>query len=386
MFDYAAYAQKLREEIHMYPEIGFDLPRTLAVVRRELEDMGIPYTEKYGKSSIVATINEEKKHFTIGLRADMDALPIQEATDVPYKSRIDGQMHACGHDAHTAILLAAARKLMSMKDQINCRIKLLFTPAEEYIEPGCKQMVENGVMDDIDCCVGQHTNTDQNVGKISILPGGMGANSMGFTVDFYGKTAHACGQHKGTDAIMIAVQAITALEIMNAKEIAPQKPRLLNIGSIHGGNTNNVICDHVSIFGSCRAWEDSVSQYMERRIQEICQGIAAMNGGRAEYKQVKFLPYRINHPVMAERVRETAKKVVGEENIVTPNRNLGGEDFGFLSREKPCMFFMFGIKPPEAEKIAPGHNDHFDVDPRCYPYAIDMFVQFVLDNMDGIQF
>ena len=199
MFDYAAYARQLREEIHMYPEIGFDLPKTLAVVRRELDAMGIPYTDKFGRSSIVATINGEKDGFTIGLRADMDALPIQEANDVPYRSRHDGIMHACGHDAHTAMLLATARKLTDMKDRLHCRVKLLFTPAEEYIEPGCKQMAENGVMDDIDCAIALHVKSDLNVGCISMNAGNQGANSMGFTVDFYGKTAHAGAQQRGKE-------------------------------------------------------------------------------------------------------------------------------------------------------------------------------------------
>ena len=160
MIDYASYVRDLRRQIHKYPEIGFDLPKTLALVKGELEKWGIPYTEKYGKSSVVATINEEKAGFTIGIRADMDALPIQEEHSYEYASQHPGIMHACGHDAHTAILIATARRLQEMKDHINCRVKLLFTPAEEYIEPGCKAMAEDGVMDDIDIIVALHVDKD----------------------------------------------------------------------------------------------------------------------------------------------------------------------------------------------------------------------------------
>ena len=147
---YACYANQIRQEIHRNPEIGYDLRNTLGVIRRELSKMGIPYTEKFGKSSIVGVINPEQSGFTIGIRADMDALPIQEQTQAAYASAIDGVMHACGHDVHTAILLATAKKLQDMQEQINCCVKLLFTPAEEYAPPGCQLMAEDGVMEDLE--------------------------------------------------------------------------------------------------------------------------------------------------------------------------------------------------------------------------------------------
>ena len=158
------YIVKIRRELHEYPELEFDLPRTVALVKRELDSFGIEYTEKYGKSSIVATLNPEKSHFTIGIRADMDALPIKEATDLPFKSKIDGQMHACGHDAHTAILLDTCRRLCEMKDKIDCRVKFIFQAAEEYPPSGARLMVADGVMDDIDCVIGLHVNTDYEAG------------------------------------------------------------------------------------------------------------------------------------------------------------------------------------------------------------------------------
>ena len=385
MTDYASYAKELRRQLHMYPEIGFDLPKTLALVKGELEKWGIPYTEKYGKSSVVATINEEKSGFTIGIRADMDALPIQEQHTYAFASRHAGIMHACGHDAHTAILIATGRRLQEMREQINCRVKLLFTPAEEYMEPGCKQMAENGVMDDIDCIVALHVDKDFPVGTVGINEGGQGGNSMGFTVDFYGTASHAAQQHRGKDAIAMAMEAYMAMEMMAMKEVNPVEPRLLNIGSIHGGNTNNILCDHCSMFGSSRTHDDAVSQYMIDRIREICEGIAACNGGRAEVKVVKFLPYVINDPTVCEKVRCTARKVLGEENIRTrENRTLGGEDFSFLCRKKPGMMFRLGSAGENPDTHAAGHSVRFDIDEGCLQVGVDMFTQFVLDNMNGL--
>ncbi len=386
MFDYAAYARNLREELHRIPEIGFDLPKTLAVVHRELEAMGLEHTDKYGPSSVVAYINPGMP-FTIGLRADMDALPIQEENDVPYKSTHEGISHACGHDSHTAILLAIAKQLTDRKDELKCTVKLMFTPAEEYEKPGCKILAENGIMDDVDCAIAQHVTTDKTPGQFVLSDTDMGGNSMGFKVRFYGKSAHAVGQEKGKDAIVAAIETITAMQIMVAKEIHVSKPKVLNIGSFHGGNTNNVICDYVEIFGSCRAAEDSVSEYMERRLQEICKGMELTTGCKIEYEHVKFLPYRINNPVLYKRVKETAEKLVGAENVFRPTRRgLGGEDFGYLTRKKPCLFVNFGVKEPTAKKGIPVHTTKFDIHPDSYAAPIELVTTFVFENMNGIEF
>lgn len=386
MTDYASYARQLRRQLHMYPEIGFDLPKTLTLVKRELEKWGICYTEKFGKSSVVATINEEKKAFTIGIRADMDALPIEEQHTYEYASRHDGMMHACGHDAHTAILLATGRRLQDMKEQLHCRVKLLFTPAEEYMEPGCKQMAENGVMDDIDCIISLHVDGEFPAGTVAIDAGGQGGNSMGFTAEFYGTATHAAQQQKGKDAIAMAVEAYMAMEMMAMKEVDPVEPRLLNIGSIHGGNTNNILCDYCKMFGSSRTHSDAVSRYLIDRIQQICEGIAQANGGRAEVKIVKFLPYVINDERITQRVHASAAKIFGEERIGhRTKRTLGGEDFSFLCRKKPGMMFRLGSSGENPDTHAALHSVNFDIDETCLQVGIDLFTQFVLDNMDGIE-
>jgi amidohydrolase len=213
----------------------------------------------------------------------------------------------------------------------------------------------------------------------------LGANSMGFKVRFYGLSAHAASQQKGKDAILMAVEAITAMEFMAAKEVKVNDARLLNIGSIHGGKTNNVICDFVEIFGSCRAHTDAVSDFMERRIQEICQGVALVSGGRVEYERLKFLPYRVQSVILHEKARETALRVLGEENVIRPaNRGLGGEDFGYLSRQKPCYFTFFGCKPGE-ESVPPVHNSKFYLPAESMIAPINYTIRFVLDNMHGIE-
>lgn len=253
------------------------------------------------------------------------------------------------------------------------------------MEPGCKGMAEDGVMDDIDIIISLHVDKDFPVGTIGINEGGQGGNSMGFTVDFYGTASHAAQQHRGKDAIAMAMEAYMAMEMMAMKEVNPVEPRLLNIGSIHGGNTNNILCDHCSMFGSSRTHSDEVSQYMIDRIKEICEGIAACNGGRAEVKVVKFLPYVINDPAVCALVRRTAEKVLGPERIGRrEKRTLGGEDFSFLCRRKPGMMFRLGSAGENPDTHTANHSVTFDIDEACLMVGVDMFTQFVLDNMNGL--
>ena len=386
MFDYFSYAKEIRRELHEFPEIGFDLPKTLALVRRELDKMGIPYTEKYGKSSIVATINPDKP-FTIALRADMDALPIKEETGLAFASKIDGQMHACGHDIHTANLLAAGRKLNDMRDSLNCCVKLLFTPAEEYKVPGCKLMVEDGVTDEFDCAVALHVDTTMNAGQVNIMSGGINANSMGIEVEFFGKGSHANSQQKGVDAIRMAVEAYMGLELMLAREVPSNEPSLLNIGTFNGGRANNVIADYAKITLSSRTQNDELTKFMEKRIKEICEKIAELNGGSAKVTVTKLLPYVDCNPIMTECMRQTAVKLLGEENILPRKRTMGGEDFSFISRKKPSVMFRLGVgKDVEKIPTAPLHSPNFLVDENCLKYSIDLFVNFVKDYQNGITF
>lgn len=380
-----SYVVDVRRRIHEYPEIGFDLPRTLKLIKTELDLFGIPYTEKYGKSSIVATLNEGKSNFTIGIRADMDALPIEEKTKVPFKSKIKGQMHACGHDAHTAILLDTARRLNDIKDKINCRVKFIFQPAEEYPPSGAMLMCKDGLMEDIDCVVALHVETKCNSGKIGILPGPQNGISNGFHLEFYGKSAHAARQEDGIDALAMAVKAYTAIEFMIAKEFPAQTMRIFNVGALHGGVANNVICNHASMNCTLRTWDEETDAKAIKRIKEIVSAIAKESGGRAKFIQDKYYPIVYNDKKITELVKGAAEKIVGIENIVTHVRSMGGEDFAYMAKEKPGCMFRLGIRNEDKECKYSAHQDKFKIDEDALSIGSDMFVQFVLDNMNGIR-
>ena len=377
------YLTKIRRELHEYPEIGFDLTKTLAIIRRELEAHGIEYTEKYGKSSIVATVNPECKGKTVGIRADIDALPITEDNDIPYKSKIDGAMHACGHDAHTAIALGAAIKLASMKESLGCRVKVLFQAAEEYPPSGAMLMTRDGVMEDIDEIISLHTDNDIPVGRIGIMPGDMNAISDGFVLTFRGKSAHAANQHKGIDAISMAVRAYSALEFMIAKEIDPREPVIFNVGTINGGSANNIIAPECSMYCTLRTFKNETAERVINKIKAICTSIAEIDGGSFEYQTKKHYPKVYNDLELTARVAAVAEKIVGKDNVVGKARGMGGEDFAYFANEKPGSMFRLGTRNESRGIIYGAHTARFDIDESALGIGLDIFVQFVLDATEG---
>ena len=375
----------MRRHLHANPELSGQEIQTRAYICEKLDGWSIPYRLCAKNLGVVADVGRGSP--CLALRVDTDALPVQEQTDLDFASRNPGVMHACGHDVHTANLLAVTRKLNDMRDQIRCRMKILFTPAEEYITPGCKLMAEDGVMDDIDCIIACHVNPSIDVGKIGVLAGGINANSMGVMVEFFGKSAHANAQQKGVDAIRMAVEAYMGIELVVAREVDSKVPCVLNVGSFNGGHTNNVVCDYAKLFISARTWDDELTAFLERRIREISQGVAQMAGGRAEVTVTKLLPYVYNHPVMVDKMRQVAKNLLGEENLMVPERSMGGEDFAFLSRRKPGVLVRLGVSNDyNPDTLCPLHNGGFDVDEKCFEVSIPLFVNFVLDNQDGITF
>ena len=378
------YIVSIRREIHEYPEIQYDLPRTLAVVKRELDAMGIAYTEKFGISSVVATLNEEKSQFTIGIRADMDALPLTEKTGLPYASKIEGKMHACGHDAHTAMLLGTIRALKSVKDELDCRVKFLFQPYEEGVR-GAAPMVEDGVMDDIDIIIGLHVENWLPTGSIGVCPGESMAASNPITVEFFGHTAHATLPHTGRDALAMAVDAYMGIQMMLTREIDPFKRIVCSIGALQAGTTHNVISDHAVMKISLRTYEVELNDFVERRINEICAAAAANLGGSYSYDGGMRAYPLINDPTISKVVLSSAAKVVGEDKIVTMPPKMSSEDFSQYLRKKPGVFIRLGTRNEEKGCVTLPHNNDFLIDEDAFEYGSKTCVQFVFDAMNGIK-
>lgn len=378
------YILSLRHELHEYPEIGFDLPKTISVVKRELENLGIAYTEKYGESSVVATINPEKSHFTIGIRADMDALLIEEKTDLPFKSKIQGQMHACGHDAHTAMLLGTAKALKAMEDKLACRVMLVFQPSEEGIRSGAGELVRGGLMNEIDVIIGMHVENWLETGTVGVCKGSSMASSRNLRIDFYGATAHATLPHTGVDALAAAVRTYNDIQYMLARELNPFAKYVFSIGKLEGGTTQNVIADHAYMLGTIRTFDMEVDSFLIRRIGEIAESCAKQIGARAEVSSSLKALVVYNNPYISDLVLNSAAKVVGAENIVHMPEKLSSEDFSQYLTQKPGVFIRLGTRNAEKGCTTLPHNNDFMIDEDAFPMGTDTCVQFVLDNMNGI--
>lgn len=370
---------RMRRELHRIPEIGKMLPKTQQYVIKELERLGIPYRCSEADSSIIADITGGKPGKTVALRADMDALTIQEANDVEYISVHEGCMHACGHDAHITMLLGAARILCRHKEELCGNVRLLFQTAEE-LSKGAQIMIEDGAMDGVDAVFGQHIGTIINkevpAGTIIAVPGCCMASFDRFIITVKGKGCHGSSPEKGVDPINIASHIVISLEEIIAREIAATKAAVTTIGSIHGGNVYNVIPEMVTIEGTIRALEEEVRQYQAKRIQEIACGVAETFGGAAEVEMDWGAPPVVNHDEMAKLALEAAEAVAGEDVIaVLPAPNMGGEDFAYYLQKAPGAFCFLSSSNPEKETDFPHHNPRFNIDEDVLYKGSALFVE-----------
>ena len=375
------YIIRIRRELHKVPELSFDLPETLKIIRRELDALGIPYTEELGKSSIVATLNEGVGNKTIGIRADTDALPIEELRESEFKSTHPGKMHACGHDAHTAMLLGTAKALKEMEKDIHCCVKFVFQASEEGVS-GANLLCEDGLMDDIDFITACHVVPNMKVGTIQSNKTCSNASSRGFRIKLTGRSCHVSKPQDGVDAIAMATRVYTGIQMMRAREIDPFESLIINIGEFHAGTANNIVPGYAEMTGTIRSLKNETDAYAYRRIQEIAESTAKEMGGSAEVVTYKFSPCLINDHAVVDMVFEAAEKIIGKENInYNKPISMGAEDFAYYTLKKPGAQFGIGICPADG-KFAPLHNGNFILNEDGLTTAPAIWVQIVLDQMD----
>ena len=374
------YIVKLYRELHQVPEIGFDLPKSAAIICRELDAIGVPYTTEIGKSCIIATLNDGVGNKTIAIRADYDALPIQEETGLCYASQHPGKMHACGHDAHAAMLLGTAKALKAMEKDIKCCVKFIFQSAEEILG-GAKSICDTGFMDSVDEIIACHINAEKMSGQFLINRTCNSACSRGFKLHLYGKSSHAAKPQAGVDAIAMAVRVYTDIQFMRAREINPIERVVIGVGAIHGGTTNNIVCDHVEMNVTVRTQSIEMDEHIFKRITQISESVAADMGGSTKLETYKYVPPLINDLDIADKLEAAAVKALGAENVFPKKEALGGEDFAYYTLLKPGAMFNTGILD-EGMPYVPAHNGKLVVSENSLEAAPKVFVQYVLDQME----
>ncbi len=374
------YIVNIYRELHQVPEIGFGLPKSAAIITRELDTIGIPYTTEIGQSCIIATLNEGVGSKTIAIRADYDALPIQEETGLCYASQHPGKMHACGHDAHAAMLLGTAKALKAMEKDIKCCVKFIFQSAEEILG-GAKSICDTGFMDGVDEIIACHINAEKMSNQFLINRTCNSACSRGFKLHLYGKSSHAAKPHTGVDAIAMAVRVYTDIQFMRAREINPIERVVIGVGAIHGGTTNNIVCDHVEMNVTVRTQSIQMDEHIYKRITQIAESVAADMGGSAKLETYKYVPPLINDLDIADKLEAAAAKVLGAENVLPNKEALGGEDFAYYTLHKPGAMFNTGILD-EGMPYVPAHNGKLVVSENSLEAAPKVFIQYVLDQME----
>ena len=370
----------MRRELHQIPETGGDLPKTKAYIMGKLKEMGIPFVENATDSGLVATIEGGKPGKTLALRADMDALPITEENDVPYRSKHEGKMHACGHDTHVTMLLGAAKVLNENKENIHGNVKLLFQTDEEGSR-GAERLCAEGHLNGVDAIFGTHIGTiiskDIPAGTVISTPGCCMASFDKFVIKVKGFGCHGSTPEKGVDPINIASHIVINLQEVVAREIAAVKPAVLTIGHIEGGFAYNVIPSEVLIEGTIRALEEDVRQELAKRIGEIASATAAAFRGEVEYEMIWGAPPVINDAGMAKLAADCARDIVGDEKVIdhVDAPNMGGEDFAYYVKQVPGAFLFLSSANPEKHTDVPHHNPKFNVDEDVFWIGSALFVR-----------
>ncbi len=361
-FDPVSEAERIKDEIiawrrdfHMWPELGYEEERTSKIVEEHLREWG--YSIRRVGTGIIADIGKGTK--TIVLRADIDALPIQEENDVPYKSKIPGKMHACGHDAHTAMLLGAGKIIVAHKDELNGRVRLIFQPAEEGGN-GAVRMIEGGALEGVDAIFGFHVWMDLPSGIIGIRDGPFLAGAGVFEGRVLGKGGHGASPHEAIDPIPIAAEAILAFQTIVSRNVNPLETGVVSVTSVHGGTAFNVIPEEVGFRGTFRFFKPEIGELIQKRMEGILEGVTKAHGGKYELNIEELTPPTINNPEMASFARKVAQKYGLEYGEVRPT--MGAEDFAYYLQKVPGAFLALGIRNEEKGIIYPHHHPKFDVD------------------------
>jgi amidohydrolase len=378
------YTRLLRRDFHMHPELGFQEVRTAGIVTRELNALGLEVTAGVGKTGVIALIEGERPGPTVMLRADMDALPIQEQTGAEYASQNPGVMHACGHDAHTAIMLTVARLLQEHRRDLSGTVKLIFQPAEEGLG-GAESMVADGVLENPkpDWVLGLHVWNDRPVGWYGIVPGPFMAAADIFHVRITGKGGHAAQPHLTADPVAASAQVISALQTITSRNVSPLETAVVSVTMVHGGDAFNVIPSEVELQGTIRTFEPVIRETVIRRFNEIVTGVSSAMGCQGQTEIRWITPAVINNPQLAEEIANIARQLFPGEKVDTSFRTMGSEDFSVFMQNLPGCYFFVGSANPDRGLDFTHHHPRFDIDEEVLPRAAGLMASVAAQLLQG---
>lgn len=373
-----------RRDFHRHPELGFKEVRTSGIVAKHLADLGLEVQIGIGKTGVVGVLDGGRPGPVVMVRFDMDALPIQELNQTDYVSENTGVMHACGHDAHTAIGMGLAQLMTKHRDEIAGTLKFVFQPAEEG-ENGALAMIRDGVLNDPtpEVALGLHVWNEAPVGVAQVGAGGVMAAADIFTIKVQGKGTHGAQPHRGVDAILLASHIVTALQTVIARSVDPRQTAVVTVGRLHAGSAFNIIADTAEMTGTIRTFDPIVREQILQRVKDVVEGTASALGGSATIDIKSISPATVNDARVAQLVRETAIDVMGAANVSADQFTMGAEDMSeFLNRVPGCFFFL-GSANTDKGSVYPHHNPRFDIDESMLPDGVAILAGAALRYLNG---
>ncbi|MCM8627764.1 M20 aminoacylase family protein [Accumulibacter sp.] len=367
----------IRRDLHAHPELAFGEQRTSEVVVRELSACGLEVHRGLARTGVVGVLRRGTGSRAVGLRADMDALPLDEKNDCPHRSKIEGRMHACGHDGHTAMLLGAARYLAQHDVAFDGTVYFIFQPAEES-EGGAAVMIADGLFERfrMDAIFGLHNWPGLAVGEMVVMPGPVMAGTCSFEIAIRGHGCHAAMPHQGVDTLVVASQLVLALQTVVARNLHPCEAAVLSVTQIHGGQAWNIVPDDAVLRGTIRSFTAATQDLVERAVERLCTGIASSFGAQIAVRFDHHYPPTVNSTAESEICRRVAKRLLGAERVRGDELpSMGAEDFAYMLREKPGCYVWLGNGPGTGGCTL--HNPHYDFNDEVLPLGVSYWVNLV---------
>ena len=378
--DIAEEIISIRRDIHKHPELGFEVHRTAELVSKHLNNLGFEVSTGIGKTGVVGDLIGKNDGPTIGLRADMDALPIQETSDLPYSSVNEGVMHACGHDGHTAMLLGAATIIKQLQNKLNGNVRFIFQPAEEG-DGGARYMIKDGCLESVNEIYGIHLWNYQQYGEVGVKEGPILAAADVFSITIKGVGGHGAAPQGTVDAILVSAHLITALQSIVSRNTNPLESTVITIGQINGGHNFNVIADEIVLKGTARSYTEENRQLIKNRMKEIISGVAKTFSAEIDFTYSEGYPPTVNDKNTYDKLMKSAQKIVGDK-CGFPYLSMGGEDFSYYAERIPGCFFFVGSSPSNKKlRSVPHHCSHFDIDENALLIGSSIFVQLIEDQL-----
>ncbi len=370
-----------RRDLHEHPELAFEEVRTSTIVAQRLRALGLDVQTGVAKTGVVGTLHgKESTAKTLAIRADMDALPIEELNEVEYRSQVVGKMHACGHDGHVSIALAVADILSKRRDELKGTVKFLFQPAEENVG-GARVMVQEGAMQGVDGVIGLHLISNFPLGRVGVRSGTIFASADKLSITVRGKGGHAAMPHFSVDPIVIAAHIVVALQTLISRETSPFDPAVITVGQIQAGSAFNIIPETAQILGTMRAFTAEHRAYLNRRIQELASGIATAMGGSCEVEIADGCPPCVNDEGMVELVRRAATATVGAQDVDESETvmSTGSDDMSYFLQSTPGCYFIVGTHNEAKGTHYPHHHPRFNIDEDALPVGVEVLTRASLD-------